>query len=179
MPELSSIVITHRFGSTTCPTSSEAISSDLKEGRAIESWCGLTGRQQKFGRFIKRRGGGSDLNFVDSAKIIEQCAAASEVAVALEWYGEGAVAFRWSLGGSSRAIKASCPQRSGRCGRRQGPRSVSWCAHHPTHSRDRSPAANSRYPPRIKNRAFFMNRRTCARTSLSWSPIPHRPPPAP
>jgi len=67
------------------------------DGKTAEHWS------------VRQAPGGSDLNFVDSAKIIEQFAAASEVAVALEWYGEGAVAFRWSLEGSSRAIKASCP----------------------------------------------------------------------
>ena len=38
-----------------------------------------------------------------------------------------------------------------------------------THIRGRSPAASSKYPPRIKNRALLTSRRTCARTSLSGS----------
>ena len=38
-----------------------------------------------------------------------------------------------------------------------------------THNRGRCPAANSRYPLFIRNRAFFTRRRTCARTLLSGS----------
>ena len=38
-----------------------------------------------------------------------------------------------------------------------------------TYSHGRSPAADSRYPPRMRNRAHFTSRRTCGRTSLSGS----------
>ena len=49
-----------------------------------------------------------DLRFSNPSQAISSLSSASTFAIALNWYDEGPVAFRWSLEGSSAAIRASC-----------------------------------------------------------------------
>ena len=46
----------------------------------------------------------------DREEVINVLKSAATLAVSIDWYGEGLVAFRWNLNGSTRAIDASCSQ---------------------------------------------------------------------
>lgn len=49
-----------------------------------------------------------DVNISNDAEVIRGLAAAEEVAIAFNWFGQGWVAFQWALDGSSDAIRESC-----------------------------------------------------------------------
>ena len=49
-----------------------------------------------------------ELDFRDDAHAIRQISSGSRLDIMVEWFGEGAVGFRWALDGSSAAIAESC-----------------------------------------------------------------------
>ena len=57
---------------------------------------------------VQQSWGDNDLRFLNNSQAISVLSSASTFALALNWFGEGSVAFRWSLTGSSDAIRASC-----------------------------------------------------------------------
>ena len=57
---------------------------------------------------VRQSWGDKDLRFNDSTKTISALSSGSSLAVSLPWYGQGNVAFRWSLNGSTHMIKNSC-----------------------------------------------------------------------
>ena len=57
---------------------------------------------------VNQSWGDNDLRFVDSSQAISALSGGSTFTLAVPWYGEGSVAFRWSLAGSSDAIQRSC-----------------------------------------------------------------------
>ena len=52
--------------------------------------------------------GSTDLIFAEDSGVISALSSRDSLAVAVPWYGQGSVAFVWSLHGSSVAIRASC-----------------------------------------------------------------------
>ena len=55
--------------------------------------------------------GGTDLIFANSQRVVALITTltdATTIAIALEWYGQGSVAFRWTLSRATDAIDASC-----------------------------------------------------------------------
>ncbi len=57
---------------------------------------------------VNQSWGDDDLRFVDSSRAIAALSGGSTFDLAVSWFGEGAVAFSWSLAGSSDAIQRSC-----------------------------------------------------------------------
>ena len=57
---------------------------------------------------IEQSWGDNDLRFLDSGRAVAALTGGETFALAIPWYGEGSVAFSWSLVGSSDAIKRSC-----------------------------------------------------------------------
>ena len=57
---------------------------------------------------VNQSWGDNDLRFVDSSRAISALSGGSTFDLAVPWYGEGSVAFSWSLAGSSDAIRRSC-----------------------------------------------------------------------
>lgn len=57
---------------------------------------------------VRQSWGDKDLVFSDASRAISAISSGSTFSVALRWYGESAVAFTWSLDGSSEMIQNSC-----------------------------------------------------------------------
>lgn len=57
---------------------------------------------------VRQSWGDNDLRFTNGSRAISVLSRGSIFAMALSWFGEGSVAFQWSLDGSSRAIQESC-----------------------------------------------------------------------
>ena len=57
---------------------------------------------------VEQSWGDDDLRFLDPGRAIAALSGGETFALAIPWYGEGSVAFSWSLAGSSDAIKRSC-----------------------------------------------------------------------
>lgn len=57
---------------------------------------------------VRQSWGSKDLDFQDDKTAIWALSSGSTIAISMPWYGQGNVAFRWSLLGSTTAIKSSC-----------------------------------------------------------------------
>lgn len=57
---------------------------------------------------VSQTWGDKDLGFRNDSKAIAALSSGSSFAIALSWYGQSSVAFKWDLSGSSKMIKSSC-----------------------------------------------------------------------
>lgn len=58
--------------------------------------------------FVSQDDGDKDLRFIRNQLMLSWISDRSNIAISFPWHGQGRVAFRWSLNGSSKMIKDSC-----------------------------------------------------------------------
>lgn len=92
-----------RFSQTPNITGGETLSGYDRYSVAIRVDGNSVGRW-----LMDQSWGAKDLSFVDGSHAISALSSGSTFAVAAPWYGQGSVAFSWSLGGSSEMIRNSC-----------------------------------------------------------------------